>query len=165
MAAPHMDPLEWKVSKTLGEMGVGPSAGLLVAVSGGMDSMALLHILKKLRHRVSVAHVNFHLRGADSDEDAMLVRNWCAENQIPYLEYGIDTLAYKNDHSLNTQSAAREIRYTWWDTLLSEKDFDYVATAHHRDDSMETFFLNLLRGTGIKGLTGIADERGSYIRP
>jgi len=112
-----------------------------------------------------VAHINFQLRGKDSDEDASLVRSWCSDHDVHYLELISDTLSYATQHKLNTQSAAREIRYNWWKKLVEKESFQRVVTAHHLDDNMETFFLNLLRGTGIKGLRGIPVKRDFFIRP
>src|SRR4029079_6529777 len=111
------------------------------------------------------AHVNFQLRGGESDDDAALVHSWCEKKNTPYLELVTDTKQYDSQHKLNTQSAAREIRYNWWKELLQNETFEWVATAHHQDDSIETFLLNLLRGTGIKGLQGIPAKRDRFIRP
>jgi tRNA(Ile)-lysidine synthase len=105
------------------------------------------------------------LRGKDSEDDASFVKNWCVSHNIPYIEHKVDTKQYAVDHKLNTQSAAREIRYNWWKTLVDNKNFDHVATAHHQNDRIESFFLNLLRGTGMKGLTSIPVQRDFYIRP
>ncbi|MGB4849922.1 MAG: tRNA lysidine(34) synthetase TilS, partial [Saprospiraceae bacterium] len=144
---------------------IKPSSGLLVGVSGGVDSMVLLTVLKELEYNPVAAHVNFQLRDMESDEDASLVHTWCSEHNVSYLEYIADTKQYAAVHKLNTQSAAREIRYNWWKELVEKESFDWVATAHHQDDSIETFFLNLLRGTGIKGLRGIPAQRDYFIRP
>ncbi|MGB3077453.1 MAG: tRNA lysidine(34) synthetase TilS, partial [Saprospiraceae bacterium] len=161
----HNSSLFQKVRKKLGDLGIKPASRLLVGVSGGVDSMVLLAIMKELNFNPTAAHVNFQLRDKESDEDASLVRSWCREQNIPYLEYVADTKQYAAIHKLNTQSAARDIRYDWWKELVKNESFDWVATAHHQDDSMETFFLNLLRGTGIKGLRGIPVRRDYFIRP
>ncbi|HUR30942.1 MAG TPA: tRNA lysidine(34) synthetase TilS [Saprospiraceae bacterium] len=153
------------VKKTLLELAVPASSNILIGVSGGVDSMVLLTVMKDLGYNISVAHVNFHLRGNESDNDASLVKNWCNENKIPFFQHDADTHSYADQNNLNIQSAAREIRYQWWEAMANEKSFDFVATAHHRDDAIETFFINLLRGTGIKGLSGIPIRRDLYIRP
>src|SRR5687768_15492367 len=158
-------PLVSAVRKTLLELGVLPRSRILVGVSGGVDSMVLLHVLNVLEYPIAAAHVNFNLRGNESDEDAALVRQWCQENDTMYFEHYIDTKEYASERKLNTQSAAREIRYQWWKELVASDSFDFVATAHHRDDAIETFFINLFRGTGIKGLKGIPAKRDFFIRP
>lgn len=159
------DPLVLMVRKSLTELRIKPETEILVGVSGGVDSMALLSILHLLGQTIAAAHINFQLRGTDSDEDAMLVRKWCVKNNVPYFEHVADTLNYSEEKKLNIQSAAREIRYNWWAELVKNKQFDFVATAHHRDDAIETFLINLLRGSGMKGLTGIPAKRDYYIRP
>ena len=146
-------------------LGVPDDARVLVGVSGGADSMVLLHAFHALKYKITAAHVNFKLRGEESDQDAEYVRNWCHANQIPFLLLEADTKKYAEDNNLNTQQAARQIRYTWWEDLKGSNSIDYVATAHHLDDNIETFFVNLLRGTGIKGLSGIPAERDGFIRP
>lgn len=154
-----------KVKQTLKELNILKTAHLLIGVSGGMDSMVLLSIMNQMKYTVTAAHVNFKLRGRESDEDANFVRLWCADQHIPFLHLEVDTKAYAELHRLNTQSAAREIRYDWWNELVEKQSFEWVATGHHFDDSMETFFLNLLRGTGMKGLRGLPQKRNHFIRP
>ncbi len=161
----HNSSLYQTIRKKLGDLGIRPGTNLLVGVSGGVDSMVLLTVLKDLDYVPTAAHVNFQLREKDSDADAALVRTWCSERNVQYLELQADTKQYATAHKLNTQSAAREIRYTWWKELVTKESFDWMATAHHQDDSIETFFLNLLRGTGIKGLRGIPAQRNYFIRP
>lgn len=146
-------------------MAVDPSEKGLIGASGGMDSMVLLAALHELGYNVAAAHVNFQLRGDDSDGDAALVRDWCKNHQVEYVEKVIDTKEYASTHQLNIQSAAREIRYAWWQDLVDEGRFQWIATAHHHDDNIETFLLNLLRGTGMKGLKGIPLKRDYFIRP
>ncbi len=158
-------PLILSVQKTLTDLKVSPSHSILVGVSGGADSMVLLSVLMELGYSPTAAHVNFQLRGQASDDDAALVREWCSERNVKYYELASNTKEYAASHHLNVQSAAREIRYDWWKDLIRTGSFDFVATAHHKDDSIETIFLNLLRGTGIKGLTGIPLQRDFFIRP
>jgi tRNA(Ile)-lysidine synthase len=153
------------IKTTLTDLNVVPSSRILIGVSGGVDSMVLLMALKELGYPVTACHVNFQLRGQDSDDDASFVEKWCKNNLIDYVEHVVNTKDYVAIHRLNTQSAAREIRYDLWDKLMDSSGYDFMATAHHRDDRIETLFLNLLRGTGIKGLRGIPVQRDYFIRP
>jgi len=157
--------LSSSIKLTLNEMSIPPGSRILVGLSGGIDSMVLTHVLHQLEFKVTAAHVNFQLRGNESDEDAHFVKKWCAENNIEILQHTIDTVQYSEIHKLNIQSAAREIRYNWWEELMQQGNYDYVATGHHKDDNVETFFINLFRGTGVKGLAGIPPKRGYFIRP
>ncbi len=149
----------------MADLNVMPSSRLLVGVSGGVDSMVLVMVMHELSYSLTAAHVNFQLRGKESDDDASLVKKWCSDHHVSYLENVTNAKQYAVLHKLNTQSAAREIRYNWWETLVETGTFDFVATAHHRDDNIETLFLNLLRGTGLKGLRGIPAQRDYFIRP
>ncbi len=137
---------------------------LLLAISGGVDSMVLFHLMLKNQMNISVAHCNFNLRGEDSFKDESFVVNYCEENQIPCFNTSFDTKKYASENKVSIQIAARELRYQWFFELKNKYQFDYIATAHHLDDSLETFFINLSRGTGIEGLTGIR-ETDSIIRP
>ncbi len=134
---------------------------ILVAVSGGLDSMVLLHLLKALEYDVSVAHVNYQLRGEDSAEDEKFVREKCAQFGIEFFGRKVDL--EKSGKSI--QMEAREVRYSFFDELLRTNGFAKVATAHHLHDSLETFLLNVAKGTGIAGLTGISAMHGHVIRP
>ncbi len=157
--------LSREVERFLLSIGVSRQTRLLVGVSGGMDSMALLHNLYALGYSISASHVNFNLRGSESDEDAAFVRQWCAGRSIPFLFLNKITKTIEAELGINTQTAARKIRYDWWEKLARKHGFEYVCTAHHFDDSVETLLLNLFRGTGIKGLRGIPAQRGIYLRP
>jgi tRNA(Ile)-lysidine synthase len=138
---------------------------IMVGVSGGIDSMVLLHVLRQMDYRVSVAHVNFQLRGMESAGDADFVKAYCNQHDISFYLKEINTSVYTTETGLNIQSAARQIRYDWWQELHARGEMDVFATAHHLDDQIETFFIQLLRGTGMKGLTGIPPKRDFYIRP
>jgi tRNA(Ile)-lysidine synthase len=138
---------------------------LLLAVSGGVDSMVLLDLFYKLRFDVSVVHCNFQLRGKESDADEMLVREICQDSYIPYFIETFDTLEFAKENKLSIQLAARKLRYDWFQELLSENQLDYLVTAHHLDDNVETFLINFTRGTGLEGLTGIPTQNGNIIRP
>ncbi len=134
---------------------------ILVAVSGGLDSMVLLHLLKGLEYDVSAAHVNYQLRGEDSNLDEQFVQETCAQLGITVFNRKVDL--EKSGKSI--QMEAREVRYSFFDELMRANDFAKVATAHHLNDSIETFLLNVAKGTGIAGLTGISARQGRGIRP
>lgn len=138
---------------------------LFLAVSGGLDSMVLLHLLQQLPYEIAVLHCNFQLRGLESFGDQNFIQEYCDQNNIPVFITQFDTEAFAKDYKLSTQVAARELRYSWFYELLEEKNFDYILTAHHADDNLETFIINLTRGTGLEGLTGIPEENDKIIRP
>lgn len=137
---------------------------LLLAVSGGIDSMVLLDLFYKLRFDICVVHCNFQLRRKESDEDEMLVREICQDRYIPYFIETFDTLEFAKENKLSIQLAARKLRYDWFQEIISH-GFDYVLTAHHLDDNVETFLINFIRGTGLEGLTGIPAQNRNIIRP
>lgn len=138
---------------------------LLVTVSGGIDSMVLLHLVKKINADITVAHCNFQLRGAESDADEQFVKDYAESNQIPFFSTSFNTEAFASDYKLSIQVAARELRYKWFHELLDTHKLDYIVTAHHADDNLETFLIHLTRGTGLDGLTGIPKQNGKIIRP
>ena len=137
---------------------------LLLAVSGGIDSMVLLDLFYKLRFDICVVHCNFQLRGKESKGDEMLVREICQDSYIPYFIESFDTTEFAKINKLSIQLAARKLRYDWFQEIIS-LGFDYVLTAHHLDDNVETFLINFTRGTGLEGLTGIPAQNGNIIRP
>ena len=138
---------------------------LLIANSGGIDTMVLTHLFSKMDVDLHVAHCNFQLRGKASDEDSEFVKEiiYLPSNQIYINLFGTENYAKK--HKLSIQLAARELRYQWFDELLREKDLDYILTAHHADDNLETFFINFTRGSGLEGLIGIPQQNGNIARP
>nr|WP_320037999.1 tRNA lysidine(34) synthetase TilS [uncultured Bacteroides sp.] len=138
---------------------------ILIALSGGADSVALLRVLIYLGYSCEAAHCNFHLRGEESDRDELFVRNLCKEQNIPLHVICFDTNGYAGKHQISIEMAARELRYNWFEELRKELNADVVAVAHHRDDSVETLLLNLIRGTGINGLTGIRPKNNHVVRP
>jgi tRNA(Ile)-lysidine synthase len=138
---------------------------LLLATSGGIDSMVLLSLFHKLKLDITVAHCNFGLRDAESDADEAFVKATCEALEIPCYIQKFDTNQYALDHKLSIQLAARKLRYDWFFELLLDKKLDYVLTAHHLDDEIETFLINLTRGTGLEGLTGIPSQNDKIIRP
>ena len=131
---------------------------LLLACSGGVDSMVLLHFLQQTTYTIAVAHCNFSLRDEASDGDAAFVSAYCTAHGLPYFESTFDTKDYAKKKGISTQMAARELRYQWFDKLKREQGFTHLLTAHHLDDQLETFLINLGRGSGIKGLCGIPDH-------
>ncbi len=138
---------------------------VIVGLSGGMDSMALLDILTLLGYRCVAAHCNFHLRGEESDRDEEFVKRWCKGVDVPFVSVDFDTRQYASDKKISIEMAARELRYRWFEMMRLQYDAAAIAVAHHRDDSVETVLLNLIRGTGIKGLTGISPKNNRVVRP
>ena len=138
---------------------------LLLATSGGLDSMIMVDLFHKLSFDIAIAHCNFQLRGIESFEDQKFVQNYADANEIDVFITQFDTTTFAKDFKLSIQVAARELRYSWFYELLETKKYDYILTAHHADDNLETFIINLIRGTGIEGLTGIPAQNGNIIRP
>ncbi len=138
---------------------------ILLAVSGGLDSMVMLQLFHAAGYSIAAAHCNFQLRGAESEGDEEFVKERCTHLKVPFYNKRFDTNNYAWENSLSIQLAARELRYTWFEELLTKEKFDALATAHHLNDSLETVLINLCRGTGIEGLAGIPLEHGFIIRP
>src|SRR5512133_3752399 len=138
---------------------------LLLAVSGGIDSMVMAWLFSESGTEHSIAHCNFSLRGAESDGDEEFVASWAAMNNLPFFSTRFDTLGYAASRKISVQMAARELRYDWFRSLLQHEGFDSVAVAHNLNDNVETFIINLLRGTGLTGLTGMKQHNGGVIRP
>jgi tRNA(Ile)-lysidine synthase len=138
---------------------------VLVALSGGADSVALLRVLLRLGYACEAAHCNFHLRGEESVRDERFVRALAERLGVPLHVIHFDTNDYAASHNVSVEMAARELRYDWFAKLRQECGAKVVAVAHHRDDSVETFLLNLVRGTGINGLQGIRPVNGDVVRP
>lgn len=138
---------------------------LLLATSGGLDSMVMVYLLHELKYNVAIAHCNFQLRGTESFEDQIFVQNYANLHAIPFFTTQFDTKSFAETNKLSTQVAARELRYNWFYELLEKAPFDYILTAHHANDNLETFFIHLLRGTGLDGLVGIPVQNDKIIRP
>lgn len=138
---------------------------VLIALSGGADSVALLRILMEAGYTCEAAHCNFHLRNEESDRDELFVRTLCSDLNIILHVQHFDTTNFANEQRISIEMAARDLRYTWFEQLRSEIQADVIAVAHHKDDSVETFLLNLIRGTGINGLLGIKPINGKVVRP
>lgn len=141
------------------------NARIIVALSGGADSVALLRILHTLGYDCEAAHCNFHLRGAESDRDEMFVRELCKTIRIPLHTIDFATEQYAIEKKISIEMAARELRYQWFAEIKEKTKADVIAVAHHQDDSAETVLLNLIRGTGINGLLGIRPKNGDIVRP
>lgn len=138
---------------------------VIVTCSGGADSIFLLHILNKLGFECVVAHCNFHLRGEESDRDENFVREFCKKKGLTLLVEHFDTKQFAAENKLSIEMAARELRYNWFEKIRAEYNAGAIAVAHHSDDSIETILLNLLRGTGLKGICGIRPRNGFIVRP
>lgn len=151
-------------------------AKVVLAVSGGSDSMCMAKLFAAAKQYFTkspyglagfdfvIAHCNFQLRGADSEQDAALVKEWATVNEVPYYQNTFDTAGIVAEEG-NVQLVARRLRYEWFEALRKELNFDYIATAHHQQDSVETLLMNFFKGTGIEGLHGILPEKGHIIRP
>ncbi len=138
---------------------------LLIACSGGLDSVVLTHLMHALEFDISLAHCNFSLRGKESDGDEMFVIGMAKKMNLAVFAETFDTKKYSHEQKISTQMAARDLRYTWFNEILKDFKFDFLLTGHHLDDDLETFFINLSRGTGLKGLTGIPEINEKLIRP
>ena len=138
---------------------------IIVGVSGGTDSVALLHILVSLGYNCVIAHCNFHLRMEESDRDEEFVRELGKQLHIPFYRIDFKTTEYASREGISIEMAARDLRYNWFHELLKELDAQAIAVAHHADDSIETMLMNLVRGTGLRGLTGIQPRNKKVVRP
>lgn len=159
---------------------INKSDRILVALSGGVDSMVLAELLRRCGYEITFAHCNFHLRGKESDEDEQFVREYADKVGVKLFVRQFDTLEYVETQKVSVEMAARELRYAWFNELIAANQnvissaakrsreifqFDKLALAHHADDQIETFFINLMRGSGIKGLKAMRPRNGLYIRP
>ncbi|MBK8620538.1 MAG: tRNA lysidine(34) synthetase TilS [Saprospiraceae bacterium] len=142
--------------------GVGPQSFVLLAVSGGLDSMAMIHLFLSSGCKIAVGHINHGLRSVESEDDDLFVKNYCEQHQIPFFTQKIPESFWNKG---NLQERARSFRYKKLNEWKIEINADFIATAHHLDDSLETFLLFFMRGTGIKGLTGISAKENHLIRP
>lgn len=138
---------------------------LLIAISGGLDSVVLTHLCKKSDLNIALAHCNFNLRGNESDADQDFVLDLADKLDLEVFIESFDTEAYAKENKLSIQMAARVLRYDWFIELAAQLKFDYILTAHHADDNLETFLINLTRGTGLDGLTGIPEINENIVRP
>ncbi|MDT0553596.1 tRNA lysidine(34) synthetase TilS [Urechidicola vernalis] len=138
---------------------------LLVAVSGGIDSVVLTHLLYQLKQPIAIAHCNFNLRGTESDSDSEFVNTLAGDLGITHFSTSFETEKIAKEKGISIQMAARDLRYEWFEKIRIQEKFDYILTAHNKDDVLETLLINLTRGTGLKGLTGIPEINGVIVRP
>ncbi|MCX6281788.1 MAG: tRNA lysidine(34) synthetase TilS [Bacteroidetes bacterium] len=138
---------------------------VLLAVSGGIDSVVMADLFHRSELDFGIAHCNFSLRGRESDADEDFTRNLAANYKVPFFVRKFDTSGYASMHKISIQMAARELRYAWFEEIRSSEKFDFISTAHHLDDQIETFLINMIRGTGISGLHGILPKQRFIIRP
>lgn len=153
------------IERFLQKYQISRDAGFILAVSGGADSICLLHACKYLNLKILVLHCNFSLRGKESDMDEQFVKRFCDSYGIAHSVKKFDTTGYAKEKGLSIEMAARELRYGWFSEIKEKKKMDYIVVAHHADDLAETVLINLCRGTGIKGLTGIKPVYGDILRP
>lgn len=153
------------IEQFLEKYSIPRDAGFMLAVSGGADSISMLHAFKYLNLRIWALHCNFSLRGKESDMDEQFVKRFCDTYGIAHSVRKFDTTVYAKEKGLSIEMAARELRYGWFREMKEKKKMDYIVIAHHADDVAETVLINLCRGTGIKGLTGIKPVNGDILRP
>jgi tRNA(Ile)-lysidine synthase len=152
--------------KHIESLGARPAGHkFLLAVSGGIDSMLMAQLFRESGYKFAIAHCNFGLRGIESDADEIFVKDWATRHNIHCHSVHFDTKKHAAKKKISIQMAARELRYHWLNETREKHEFDYIAIAHNSDDVLETFFINLLRGTGIAGLHGIAASQHNIIRP
>lgn len=138
---------------------------ILLTVSGGIDSIVLCELFHQAGLKFGIAHCNFQLRGEESDTDELFVEELAEKHVVQFHSVAFDTSTFAKKNKLSIQVAARQLRYQWFEEIRTQFDYKYIATAHHQDDSIETFFINLIRGTGISGLHGILPKQNNLIRP
>jgi tRNA(Ile)-lysidine synthase len=146
------------------------NSSLLLAISGGVDSVVLMHLCIQSGYQVVLAHCNFKLRGQESERDEDFVRTLAQKHNLPVLVNRFDTDSYAQQHRLSVQEAARKLRYDWFKQVIEQEDnaatnSRFIVTAHHANDTIETLLINLFRGTGISGLHGIPAKQGNVLRP
>ncbi|MEA1897201.1 MAG: tRNA lysidine(34) synthetase TilS [Bacteroidota bacterium] len=142
-----------------------PDNRILLAVSGGIDSMVMAHMFEKSGYNYGIAHCNFSLRGEASDLDEVLVQEYSSKTDVPFYLKKFKTEKEAKFRKISIQMAARELRYEWFEELRNKHNYKYIAIAHNKDDVVETFLMNIARGTGIRGLSGIKVKKGNVIRP
>ena len=138
---------------------------ILLAVSGGIDSVVMMELFSASGFDFAIAHCNFKLRGEESDKDELFVRGLAKEKNAKYFVKRFDTREFAKKNNLSIQMAARQLRYDWFESIIEKEGYSLYSSAHHLDDQIETFFINLFRGTGISGLHGIKPKQGKLIRP
>jgi tRNA(Ile)-lysidine synthase len=142
-----------------------PNQKILLGVSGGIDSVVMADLFYRSGFQFGIVHCNFKLRGKDADEDEIFVEKLASKYEVPFYVKSFDTAGFAKKNTISIQMAARDLRYRFFNDLLQSQDFHFIATAHHHDDQIETFFINFLRGTGIAGLHGILPKTNKLLRP
>jgi len=142
-----------------------PADKLLLGVSGGIDSVVLANLADQLENEFAIAHCNFNLRGKESDGDEAFVANLADLLRVPYFSVSFQTEEIAQEKGISIEMAARDLRYNWFENIREQNNYDYILVGHHLDDVLETFILNLSRGTGIRGLSGIKSKVGRVVRP
>jgi tRNA(Ile)-lysidine synthase len=155
-----------KIKKFIEKEGLLQSGDkLIVGLSGGADSVVLLYVLHRLGYNCLAAHCNFHLRSEEADRDEQFTETFAQNRHIPFFKKDFDTSSVAKERAVSIEMAARDLRYEWFEKLRKKEKAAAIVVAHHQDDSIETLLLNLIRGTGIKGLTGIKPRNGFVVRP
>ena len=144
---------------------IGPAEKILLAVSGGIDSMVMLHLFIRSGIKAGIAHCNFSLRAGESDMDEELVKQFASDEHLQFHSIRFDTETFAKKHRLSIQMAARQLRYEWFEEIMDKYGYDKTAVAHNLNDNIETLIINLVRGTGISGLTGMKPISNRIIRP
>jgi tRNA(Ile)-lysidine synthase len=144
---------------------IKPGDKILLTVSGGIDSMVMTHLFLQLSNKIGIAHCNFSLRGGESDKDEEMVLRYASDNEIPFYTKRFNTKIFAKENGLSVQMAARELRYNWFEEIRNDNNYDTIAVAHNLNDNIETLLINLTRGTGIAGLTGMRPVNNRIIRP
>jgi tRNA(Ile)-lysidine synthase len=158
--------MHFKIQKLLSEYHIDLTKHrILLAVSGGMDSVVLVELMHRLGIDFGIAHCNFQLRGQESSDDESFVRMLAERYQTPFFSVRFDTAEYVATHKVSIQVAARELRYKWLEEIRQSNKYSYLATAHHLNDNIETVLMNFIKGTGIRGLRGMQVRNGHLIRP
>ena len=149
----------------LAEINPHKECNFVLAISGCVDSMVLANLFLINNLNFSIAHCNFQLRGKESDDDELFINKWCSEKGIKLYNKKFSTEDYCKNNKLTIQMGARELTYEWFRELIDKEKHDFIVTAHHIDDQLETFIINSIRGTGIDGLVGIPDKINKIVRP
>jgi len=138
---------------------------ILLTVSGGRDSVVMVHLFHQTKLNFGIAHCNFKLRGKEADQDEKFVKDLAEKLNVPFYTVSFNTHEFANEKKISTQMAARELRYRWFEEIRTQNKFIYIATAHHKNDVAETLLINLIKGTGLSGLHGISSKKDKIIRP